>query len=160
MVFKIQNEIKIPAWGKRCNQNKVVLALLTGGHAPGAALQGGSRYLDQAQLLDFFPSSSEDVHGASNATRSMLNSVWSGSQQHWQSFGIFLLQANLQSHEQGKSKFPCFRWSCSRRLFCHRLLVCGLSKGCAALALWSWVATPRMTVLAIRSLGLWVKALL
>lgn len=32
--FKIQNEIKIPAQGKRCNQNKVVSSLLTSGHAP------------------------------------------------------------------------------------------------------------------------------
>lgn len=75
MVFKIQNEIKIPARGKQCNQNKAVSTLLAGVHAPGAALQGGSRYLDQAQAAArFLPSSSEGVHGASNTTHSMLNS--------------------------------------------------------------------------------------
>lgn len=59
--FKIQNEIKIPARGKRCNQNKVVASLLTSGHALEQRWEVAAGTLIK-RSLGFLPSVSEGLH--------------------------------------------------------------------------------------------------
>lgn len=106
--FKIQNEIKISARGKHCNQNKVVLSLLSSRHAPpercwrvaaGTLIKRGC-----------WISSPPCLKGMASPTlhrQSMLSVVWSASRQHYGYLGIFLSQANFQSHwGLGESMFP------------------------------------------------------